>query len=50
MQQQDHPNGSPFTIGLLIFITVEPVYLADMPLPEAVSLDFAMEYDLYFLD
>ena len=49
-QQQDHPNGQPFTIGLLIFITVEPVGLVDMPLLEAVSLDFAMEYDLNFLN
>ena len=29
-QHQEHPNGSPFTIGLLISITVELVYLVDM--------------------
>ena len=40
-----------FTIGLLIFITAEPVGLAarsnsDIPLLGAVSLDFSMEYGL----
>ena len=47
MSHREHPNGSLFTIGLLISITVEQVYLVDMLLFEVVSLNFFMEYDLY---
>ena len=50
MPHREHPNGLLFTIGLLISITVELVYLVDMLLLEVVSLNFFMEYDLYFQD
>ena len=47
MLHQEHPDGSPSIIGLLIFVAGAPVCLVDMLSLGVVSLDFSMEYDLF---